>query len=564
MKVSDFLVDTLIDFKVSNVFGIPGGVILDFLYSLEAKQPQITPRLSFHEQGATFAASGYAQISGELGVVYATRGPGITNTITAIADAYYDSIPLLIVTAHAYNDIKSNRRIDENQELDSRLIIDPITKYSARIESVEDAVIEIRKACSIALSGRKGPVLLDFNKDILKAEITSDINNNFTTLPIISKENLNIIKIIQEALNKSKRPLILIGDGIHQSNTEKELLNLINKLHLPVISSRYSQDVIPDSEYFFGYLGSHGLRYSNFILQKSDLIIVLGNLLSFPIKSKTFSKILDNKKIIRFEIDEEEIKRDIPYVESYHFDIKDVFSALLNSDIKVKNYNEWIRICTQIKQELVNHDVIEPVSDISKILKVLSKKVSIVSDVGNNEFWLCRAYAISNINNRMIFSKSFGAMGSSIPKAIGVHYKTNKPVISFNGDQGFQMNIQELQFIFAKQLPIVIVVLNNFSSGMIKTRQIKGFNSKFLHTTLETGYSLPCFKRIAYGYNIKFYDFSDIEDFGDFFNQVNEPCIIEIPINPKFDLEPSIKAGDDCQNMFPYLEKYLYDKLDKL
>jgi acetolactate synthase-1/2/3 large subunit len=205
MKVSDFLVDTLIKFNVSSVFGIPGGVILDFLYSIEAKKPQIIPRLSFHEQGATFAASGYAQISGELGVAYATRGPGITNTITAIADAYYDSIPLLVITAHSYNGIKSNRRIDENQELDSRLMLDHITKYTARIESIQDAIIEIEKACNIALAGRKGPVLLDFNKSVLKENINFDLNNKLNISPVISLENLNAFKIIQQALNQSKK-----------------------------------------------------------------------------------------------------------------------------------------------------------------------------------------------------------------------------------------------------------------------------------------------------------------------------------------------------------------------
>jgi acetolactate synthase-1/2/3 large subunit len=155
-------------------------------------------------------------------------------------------------------------------------------------------------------------------------------------------------------------------------------------------------------------------------------------------------------------------------------------------------------------------------------------------------------------------------MGSSLPKAIGVHYKTNRPVVSFNGDQGFQMNIQELQFIYENKLPIVIVILNNSSSGMIRTRQIKGFNSNFLHTTLESGYSIPDFQRIAFGYKIKYCHFCDIRDFEKLFNDIKEPLIIEVSINPEFDLDPSIKAGDDCQNMFPYLEKNLYSKLDKL
>ena len=216
MKVVDYLVNTLIKFEVTDVFGIPGGVVLEFLYALKEKSPIINPRLNFHEQGATFCASGYAQVSGKLGVAYATRGPGITNTITAIADAFYDSIPLLIITAHSYNGVKSNRRIDENQELDSRLILDSITKYVVRIESAEEALIEIEKAINIAINGRKGPVVLDFNRNVFKETIKKDINIKSNFLLNICKQELSVFKIIQEALEKSKRPLILIGDGIHQ------------------------------------------------------------------------------------------------------------------------------------------------------------------------------------------------------------------------------------------------------------------------------------------------------------------------------------------------------------
>ena len=562
MKVSDYLVDILVRYGVTDVFGIPGGVVLEFLYSIEKKSPSINPRLSFHEQGATFSAAGYAQVSGKLGVAYATRGPGITNTITAVADAFYDSIPLLIITAHSYNGVKTNRRIDENQELNTEMIFSKITKYFARVETIEEALIEIEKACYIATSDRKGPVVLDFNRALFQEEFNYKETNNF--LKSIDNKEIDVLRIINDAIKNSNRPIILIGDGIHQSNSEYEILNLVNKLQIPVLSSRYSQDVMPHSDLFFGYIGSHGLRYSNFILDKADLIIVFGNLLSFPVTSKTFRKILDNKRIIRFEIDEEEFKRDIPSVESYNCDIKNVFSILLENELNIVNNIEWISVCKKLKNELNNYDVIEPVYDISKILKGLPSKSTIVSDVGNNEFWLCRAYAFSNVNHRVIYSKSFGAMGCSIPIAIGVYYKTKLPVISFNGDQGIQMNIQELQFISENKLPIIIVILNNSSSGMIKTRQIKGFNSKFLHTTLDSGYSLPSFEKIAYGYNIKFSHYSDIEDFEKFFLNIKEPYIIELSINPEFDLEPSIKAGDDCQNMFPYLDNEIYNELNKL
>jgi len=564
MTVSEYLVDYLVSLGVTDTFGIPGGVVLDFLYAIEERSPQINVHLSYHEQGAAFSASGYAQISSKLGVTYATRGPGVANTYTAVADAYYDSTPLLVITAHSYNGNRTKRRIEVNQEQDLCDLFLPVTKYYSRIETVENAVVEIKKACSIALSGRKGPVVLDFNKTIFTQEI--NFNHGKKT---IDENSLNIIdksilEVIDNELIKSNRPIFLIGDGIHQSNTENEILELANRIQVPVLSSRYSQDIMPTSKLFFGYIGSHGLRYSNFILDKSDLIIVLGNLMSFPTDSLTFRRILENKKIVRFELDEAEYLRDIPGVDSYKVDLKEIFNLLKRINLKYLGKKDWLNICNKLKKTLKDYDIGEPIIDIAKLLKAIPNNYTIVNDVGNNEFFVCRAYAFAKASHRILFSKSYGAMGSSLPKSIGVYYRTRKPVISFNGDQGFQMNIQELQVLANKQLPIVVVILNNSSSGMIKSRQKKLFNSNFLHTTTNSGYSNPSFKAIANGYGIEFLNFSEIRDLNSFLKDINKPYIIEILVDEEFDLAPNISYGDSCQNMTPYLENDLFKNLDDL
>lgn len=564
MKIVDYLVDYLINLRVTDVFGIPGGVVLDFLYAVEKRSPQINAHLSYHEQGAAFSASGYAQTSSQLGVAYATRGPGIANTYTAVVDAYYDSTPLLIITAHSYNGKRTKRRIEVNQEQDLSELFSPITKYFKRIETAEEAVTEIKKACLIALSDRKGPVVLDFNKSIFTKEVNLANCKKTTENHALKNIDDSMLEALNNAIAQSNRPIFLIGDGIHQSNTENEMLELANKTQIPVLSSRYSQDIMPTSELFFGYLGSHGLRYSNFILDKSDLIIVLGGSMSFPTDSLTFRKILDNKKIIRFEVDDAEYLRDISGVDSYKVDLKDIFTLLKNVDLKYLGKMEWLNICNKLKKTLDNFDTGGPIISISKLLEAIPKKYTIVNDVGNNEFFVCRGYAFSKASHRILFSKSYGAMGSSLPKAIGVYYKTQNPVISFNGDQGFQMNIQELQFLSKNQLPVVIVILNNGSSGMIRSRQKKMFNSCFLHTTTSSGYSNPSFKDIASGYGIEYLNFSEIENLDSFFKNINKPYIIEMLIDENFDLSPSISLGDSCQNMTPYLDSDLFEMLNCL
>lgn len=564
MTVSDFLVEELVKNNVTDVFGIPGGAVLDFLYSLEKKKQYIQPRLSFHEQAAVFSAAGYAQLNGTLGVAYATRGPGITNTVTAIADAYYDSIPLLIVTAHTYSGKRSLRRIDANQELDSRDILNPVVKYSARIESAEEAVFEVKKAIKIALGGRKGPVLLDFNKAVFKSNVTDLADsenyelNEEGSLPVCD------VEFLKNKINNSKRPLILIGDGIRQSNSINQFIEFIKDKNIPIVSSRYTQDLAASHPNYFGYIGSHGLRYSNFILSKSDLVIVIGNQLNFPLESKTFSKIIQNTEFIRFEIDENEALRCMPNVTTIKSSLTNLFGLQGFSLKRIAGHDNWISICRQIKDQLFHFDINQPVELISIALGFINQNYSITSDVGNNEFWLCRAYAYTKSKQRVLYSKSFGAMGCSIPKAIGVWHRTLKPVVSFNGDQAIQINIQELHYIGKHQLPIAVIVINNYSSGMIKTRQINSFGSKYLQTTLDSGYSQPEFDKIAYSYGIKYAVLNNNEDLKCLLGELKQPIFIEVKVSDEFDLYPSIKLGDDMQNMYPYIDKTLYNSISEL
>jgi len=567
MIIADFLVDFLIKKKVTDVFGIPGGSVLEFLYAISRRKNLITPHLSFHEQNAVFAASGYAIAAKKIGVAYATRGPGITNMVTAIADAYCDSIPLLIITAHSSKKPFNNMRVFSDQEIDTVQLFSGITKYCVRIDNKKNACNEIEQAYFNAMQDRRGPVVLDFNTKVFFQEVFNKKFKIIKTKKIKEKKIKTLKKIIQKKFLSSKRPIFLIGDGFRYTNAIKQLAHISKKNKIPIISTRYSQDMISKSNYFFGYFGSHGLRYSNFIISKADLIISLGNRYLFlNNKSKSFKKIFNNSFIVRVDIDKSELTRKIPNGINYHQDLKIFLDELKKIRIDYHDGNKWLKKCCRIKKELYNLDYAYPITAISEVLRYIPNNFNIVSDVGNNEFWLCRAYAHSRSKNPVTYSKSFGAMGSSIGKAIGIYYATLKPVFCFIGDQALQMCIQELHYLAKNRLPITIILLNNFSSGMIRSRQKWRYNEHYLHTTPESGYSVPNFIKIVQSYGIKSYKINSLSmaKIKNIVERNYNLKLLEIIIDPKIEMIPHIPQHHPFQDMSPYLEKKNYLRLENL
>jgi acetolactate synthase-1/2/3 large subunit len=569
LKVSDYVVNFLIKKGIVDVFGIPGGVVLDFLDSVGKKKGEITARLNYNEQASAFAACGYAQTFGELTVAYATRGPGITNMVTGVADAFCDSLPVFFITAHSHKSVLSDIRIEEEQEFDTVKMLSAITKYAVKIENVDDVRYEIEKACFLALNGRPGPVLVDFLTNVLKADINPETQRPFMPEELGYDDYSSceaIIYCIRQELGKARRPIILIGDGIKQSDTQEYMKKLALKWGIPVLSSRSAQDIIPDSENYYGYIGSHAVRYSNFILSKCDLIISLGNRLAFKPRSKSFGVVTERAKIIRIDVDKSEFLREIPNAVNFVCDLKKIMPLLVESSIEWKNSTNWVSACKEIKEALYTYDTGYPVNIISEIIKNAGEQTIITSDVGNNEFLLSRAYTFSRTSNRILYSKSFGVLGCSLPKAIGAYYSTKNRIFCFTGDQGLQMNIQELQFIAKESLPVLIVLLNDSSSGMIRDEQEKKFNSRYLCTTLESGYSVPDFEKVAKAFGIKYFSCdakTNINMLKSLFND-NEPALIEIKLNEDICEIPYLPIGYSMQNLVPEIDKGLYEKLERL
>ena len=554
MTGAQYIVDSLIKRGVTDAFGIPGGVILPLLYEFDNRRSELEPHLSYHEQCAGFAACGYAQASGNLGVAYATRGPGFTNLITAIADAYYDSLPVLFITAHSAPCPPNGMRVMADQEMDTCSMVRNITKKAARLDDPMSFADDFEELCETALNGRKGPVFLDVSTKILSQEI-----NNNATVVTESKCHPGFFEAgsIVEAIRNAKRPVILAGDGINQADTRELFQQFCEKSNIPVISSRFTHDILEGSDQYCGYVGSHGMRCANFILSKTDLILSIGNRLHFPPKSESFGEILEHARIIRCEIDEGEFNRNIPNTTIVQADLRDVLCSLCQVEDH-GNHTEWINVCNILKEELSKADMNPAVESISNILDKIPSYYTISNDVGNNEFWVSRACVQSGIKNRTYYSKSFGALGCGLGKAIGIYHATRHPVLCFVGDQGLQMNIQELQYISQHQLPISIVLLNNQSSGMIKDRESLVYN-RLVHTSFDSGYRFPDFKVICEAYGIGYYSANIREQL---FQKT--PSFIEIKIDETLSLSPSLPRGKKCQDMLPSLSIELYDYLNTL
>lgn len=556
MLMAEYVVNELIKYGVTDAFGVPGGVILRFLYAMKEREPELVPHLSYHEQMAGFAACGYSQASGKLGVAYATRGPGFTNMITCIAEAFQESLPVLFITAHGS---RPNRgmRFENNQEIDAVGMVSSITKYAVNVESVDEVSEVLRKAYFYAMNGRKGPVLLDFAASLWTKEIeTMECNKEQTTDKNSDIEY--ILDIIKKQLEGSKRPVILIGDGIRHAIDKEKIYDIVERLKIPVISSRGAQDILSGSSFYFGYIGSHGVRYSNFILSKADLIIAIGNRLAFPIESESFAPIVKNTHLIRIDVDEKEFIRVIPDSDDFLIDARDILSLLDEKKYELDRNSDWYKICILIKDLLEDCDVAEPVKQLEKCVLNECSEVIYVCDIGNNEFWFARAFEKAGKPGTVLYSKAYGTLGSGLGRAIGAYYASGRMVYCIIGDQGFQYNIQELIYIKQWKLPIKVILLNNCISGMITDHEKSMFGEKFVHVSSDTGYMTPNFSEIIKGYGIRYTTDERVA------RKSNEPLVYEIKIDSNISLTPNLPKGNACQDMEPKIEHDLYEMINQL
>jgi acetolactate synthase-1/2/3 large subunit len=441
-----------------------------------------------------------------------------------------------------------------------------ITKYAVQVTEPEDIRYELEKAFFLSMSGRPGPVLLDIPMNIQRQDVQSDKLKRFETKDDHSQVPLDLSSVFK-ALQTANRPCMLVGAGVKSCGMVQEFRKLVSKLGIPVVSSMLAVDVLPsDFENYYGFIGAYGDRKANFVIAKCDLILSIGSRLDCRQIGTAKEKFAPQAKLIRFDIDEGELTNVVkPDEQQIVADLRMVIPQLcehVDAELK-QQFSGWIDVCNEITTRLVNLDLEEPNRIIKELSRIIPDNMVITTDVGQNQVWLAQSFELKK-NQQMLFSGGHGAMGYSLPAAIGACYGSGKKVISFSGDGGIQMNIQELQFVSREKLPIKIVILNNSSLGMIRHFQEMYFDSHYMQTIKENGYTVPSFEKIAAAYELPYYRIEKMDDNHATLFKDDGPAVIEVILPQTTWVFPKLAMNKPNQDQEPPIDRRIYDYLMKL
>ncbi|WP_416434834.1 acetolactate synthase large subunit [Lactococcus lactis] len=542
---SQLVLQTLKELGVEIIFGYPGGAMLP-LYDAIHNFEGIQHILARHEQGATHEAEGYAKSSGKVGVVVVTSGPGATNAVTGIADAYLDSVPLLVFTGQVG---RLSIGKDAFQEADTVGITAPITKYNYQIRETADITRIVTEAYYLARTGRPGPVEIDLPKDVSTLEVT-EINDPSLNLPHYHESEKATDEQLQELLTElsvSKKPVIIAGGGINYSGSVDIFRAFVEKYQIPVVSTLLGLGTLPIShELQLGMAGMHGSYAANMALVEADYIINLGSRFDDRVVSNP-AKFAKNAVVAHIDIDAAElgkiVKTDIPILS----DLKAALSRLLQLNKVRTDFNDWIKTVTKNKEkapftyEPQNHDI-RPQETIKLIGEYTQGDAIIVTDVGQHQMWVAQYYPYKNAR-QLITSGGMGTMGFGIPAAIGAKLaQPNKNVIVFVGDGGFQMTNQELALLNGYGIAIKVVLINNHSLGMVRQWQESFYEERRSQSVFDVE---PNFQLLAEAYGIKHVKLDNPKTLADDLKIIteDEPMLIEVLISKSEHVLPMIPAG---------------------
>jgi acetolactate synthase-1/2/3 large subunit len=575
MKASDYIIDFLVNNGIGHVFYMIGGAITHLVDSSNNNK-NISFITMHHEQGAAFAAEGYARIGG-MGVAMATSGPGATNLITSIGSCFFDSIPCLFITGqvntYEYKFDLPVRQIGF-QETDIVSIVKPITKGAKLVKRAEDLRHDLEWAIHLAKSGRPGPVLLDIPMNIQRTEIDPKTMAAFTEPKPNDDESKNLEKSIEYILNsldKAKRPVVLVGGGARIANACEELFKFIDQTKIPIVSSLMGKDAFPhEHPAYAGMIGAYGNRCANFITANADLLLILGSRLDTRqtgTKPNTFAR---EANIIQIDADANELNRSVKTQHAVHADLYKVMT-LLNQKLQnhtVKVSNTWLDYVKNCKAnyfdnpDVTDSSTINPGKFIAQLSPYLDDDAIITVDVGQHQMWVAQSLKIKK-NQRLLISGGMGAMGFALPAAIGAAFKNpNKQIIVIAGDGGIQLNIQELQTIVRNKLNIKIIIMNNGCLGMVRQFQEIYFNAKTTGTL--DGYSDPNFAKIFSAYGLATYQLNSLTDIGQVvpeFLKAKKASLLEVMLPPTTIVEPKLIVNDPIEDQDPKLPLDEFQKL---
>lgn len=565
MKVSDYVVEYLIEKGITDVFGYPGGMVTHLMDSFSKYSDQVAAHVTYHEQGAAFAACGYAQASGKVGVAYATSGPGATNLLTGICNAFFDSIPTLFLTGQVNTfEQKGQYGVRQRgfQETDIVSMAAPVTKYAAKVEAAENLKWHLDYAFHMARSGRKGPVLLDIPMNIFRAEIDPETMRSFVPERQEKDISADYYGILFEKMAVAKRPVLLLGNGIKSSSAAEKVQRLLAEVKIPTVSTMIAVDAVAGSELNYGFIGAYGSRTANFIVAKSDLVITLGARLDVRQVGAKRENFAPDATIIRVDVDAGELEYKVREDEiQIRADVAQVVDILQKAVYDCGgDYSQWIRVCNTLREKLNGMDERLPNRLTRKLSSFVPENTVMTTDVGQNQVWIAQSFDLKK-GQRVFFSGGHGAMGYSLPAAIGCCLAQKKTVYSFNGDGGFQMNLQELQVIAREQLPIKIVIYNNNALGMIRHFQEMYFQDNYYQTVPAGGYTAPDFEKLAKAYGLDYFCVESEADMENTMFSGSKPCVIELKIRENTYVFPKLEFGKPNQDQEPLLDRQLFKEL---
>ena len=541
------LLECLKEFDVDTIFGYPGGAVIP-IYDAIFDEKDITHILTAHEQGATHAADGYARATGKTGVVIATSGPGATNTVTGIATAYSDSIPLVIITGQVSRNLIGR---DSFQEVNITDITSAITKKNYKVKSVESLPGTIREAFKLATSGRPGPVLIDIPKDVQTSLLEYEpLKNETSSYHKNSLPNVDFREAIA-TINNCSKPVIYAGGGVCISGASNELLEFAEKLKAPVTCSLMGLGSFPgDHPYFTGMVGMHGTHCSNFAVTKCDLLIAVGARFSDRVASDRNS-FAANAKVIHIDIDPKEFGKNVSTNITLCGDVKDILINL-NNKIDTKSISSWNDQIDQWKEEFpaeYTNGGLSPQSILKKLNELTDENTIITTEVGQHQIWTAQYFKF-NKPRTLISSGGMGTMGFGLGAAIGASIGCkNSRVINIAGDGSFEMNSTELATVAKYNLPIIQIVFNNHALGMVRQWQDMFCSGRLSFTEHIEDVD---FVKLADAYRIKGVKITkedEVEEALTYALSLNEPVLIECVIDEQDKVFPMVAPGAPIDNI---------------
>jgi acetolactate synthase I/II/III large subunit len=573
MKLTDYVANFIYGENVRHVFGIMGGASLHIIHSIE-EHTGVEFLCSLHEQASAMSAEAYSRITRNLGVAVSTSGPGATNMITGISGAYYDSVPVLFITGQVSTfrfKGKTGVRQYGFQETDIVQMCAPVTKYAVTVEDPKKIRFELEKACYIARSGRPGPVLVDIPDNLQREDIVPQKLEGFT--PKVTN-NPNISALLQKCINlleKSKRPVIILGWGVRLSGADKEALELINSLEMPVVLTWGMVDFLPaEHSNLVGTFGTHGTRYGNLTVQNADLILAIGTRLDTHETGSPLSTFARDAVKIVVDIDHTELDKapcfgmsiDVPVVADARYFIRELLKNFDGGgqviDSWWKHINNWKKNYPVCLEQYYEEESVNPYVFVHEMSEILEKDIPVVIDTGCSIAWMMQGFQVKK-GQRLIHDFNNTAMGYALPASMGISAALDRQMtICVTGDGSLHMNIQELATIAHHNYPVKIILLNNDGYSMIQQTQDQWMESKYIASSKEGGLPVPDFSEIASGYGFTTFEITQNSEIASILNQVltyEGPCFCNVRISPNHRVIPQVKYGRPIEDAEPLLDR---------